>query len=147
MSTTDNGRFKIRTDHKLYVIGHAYSLKPIEACGIIASDGYLGGPNSRLIRMNNVAEDWGTSFEFEPEQQMAVWQDVEDRGEVIAAVYHSHTKHSAVPSRRDIEGAAALDVATTHIIVSVLYTEPQIHAWTISPDGHYTEMPMEEICQ
>jgi proteasome lid subunit RPN8/RPN11 len=141
-----NTPFFLRRKHQQAIIDHALSLKPVEACGIIASHMWTGGARSRLLRMNNIAEEWGTSFEFEPEQQIAVWNELETRGEVVAAVYHSHTKHVPVPSRRDIEGARALDPLTTHIIVSVRDgEEPVMKAWKIGHDGSYTEVDLEII--
>lgn len=137
--------FQIRRIHKQAIIDHAQSFKPIEACGLLAAATYGGNAQSRLIRMNNVAEEWGDSFEFEPEQQLAVWNDLEERGEVVAAIYHSHTKHSAYPSARDIAGARAVDPRTVHIVVSVMSEITETRAFSISPGGTVCEVELEEI--
>lgn len=100
------------------IIDHALSDAPIEACGLILGPVQDGNVKDRLIRMDNIAEEWGTSFEFDPRQQMAVWNDMESRGEVPVAVYHSHTKHSAQPSSRDADGAVL--PKAHYIIVSTL---------------------------
>ena len=136
--------FKLRAEHRQAIIDHALSLKPVEACGIIASKVWYGGQYARLLRMNNVAEEWGDNFEFEPEQQLAVWNDLENRGEVIAAVYHSHTRHPAWPSARDIAGARAVDRLTTHLIVSVQDDKPVVRGFLINGE-QVAEIHIEEI--
>lgn len=140
--------FQIRARHQQAIIDHALSQKPIEACGLIASSLWSGGRGARLIRMNNIAEEWGTAFEFEPEQQMAVWNDMELRGEVAAAIYHSHTRHDPIPSIRDIAGAKGTDPLATHIIVSVKDEVPEIRAWKMTGffgDPQYIKVNLEVI--
>lgn len=136
--------FQLLARHREAIIDHALSQKPIEACGIIAAKFWYGGPTSRLVRMENHAEEWGTSFEFEPEQQLAVWNDLEQRNEVVAAVYHSHTKHPAWPSERDIAGARAIDSLTTHLIVSVQYERPVLRGFFVSGLG-INEIHIEDV--
>lgn len=140
-------KFQILERHKQAIIDHALAVKPIEACGIIAGrrDATTPVGQDRLIRMNNVAEEWGTSFEFEPEQQMSVWNDIEERDEMVLAVYHSHTRHPAYPSARDIAGAPAVGARAVHIIVSVMSNIPHVCAFDISPDGTITDVELEVI--
>lgn len=136
--------FYLSKIHEQAIIDHALSVAPIEACGIIAGFSYAGSNRDRLIRMNNVAVEWGTNFEFEPSQQVSVWQDIEWRDEVVVAIYHSHTRHPAVPSQRDIAGADAVDPFTRHIIVSVVDPEdPEIAVFQIK-DGVATELDYDE---
>jgi proteasome lid subunit RPN8/RPN11 len=140
----EESMFHIKLSYKQAIIDHALANKPIEVCGVIAGATYSGQQSDRLIRMDNVAEEWGTSFEFDPHQQIGVWQDAELRGEVIVAIYHSHTKHDARPSTRDIAGAAAVDPLTRHIIVSVRDEEPDFRVWLIN-NGEVSEQKVEVI--
>lgn len=139
-------RFQVLKRHKQAILDHALSQDPIEACGIIAGSRSATTPigQDRLIRMNNVAEEWGTAFEFDPEQQLAVWNDIEERNEVVLAVYHSHTKHPAYPSVRDIAGAPAVSSRAVHIIVSVMSGLIETRAFYIE-NGEVTEVELEEI--
>jgi proteasome lid subunit RPN8/RPN11 len=59
----------------------------------------------RLIPMRNVARS-NTFFEFDPQQQLDVWRDMEAQGEEPVVIYHSHTDSQAYPSRTDIENAS-----------------------------------------
>jgi proteasome lid subunit RPN8/RPN11 len=136
--------FKLKAVHMQAIIDHALANKPVEVCGVIASQFWYGGANSRLIRMDNVAENWGIRFEFDEAQQLGVWNDVESRGEIVAAIYHSHTKHDAYPSKYDIAGAAGVDPLTHHIIVSVHGEDPDLQAFMIS-NGKVTPTEIEVI--
>jgi proteasome lid subunit RPN8/RPN11 len=113
---------RIRQDLKQAIIDHAMEDAPIEACGIIAGKDYCGNSADRLIKMDNIAEDWEVGFAFDPQQQLAIWNDLEDRGEVPTVIYHSHTKHSARPSNRDADGAILKQ--THYVIVSTVNALP-----------------------
>ncbi len=89
---------------------------PIETCGIIAGPVKSNLP-LRLIPMRNIAqsEDF---FEFDSQQQLQVWREMEQRNEEPVVIYHSHTHSQAYPSHTDVQYA----------------TEPQAHYIIISTD-------------
>lgn len=93
---------KIQESHVQAILEHAYREHPLEACGLIAG----GRDNSqrRLIHMDNAARS-ETFFQFDPRQQLRVWQEMEDREETPLVFYHSHTHSRAFPSREDIQHA------------------------------------------
>lgn len=133
----------IKTSTKQAIIDHALEDSPIEACGVIAGKIYTGGADDRLIKMDNVAEEWGTSFQFDPDQQIGIWNDMESRGELPVAIYHSHTKHRAVPSDRDQKGAWMN--RSHHIIVSTLDRDnPEFKSFVLV-DGCLIQEEIEEI--
>ena len=103
------------------MLAQAHQDHPVETCGIIAG---LEGSNmpSRLIPMRNAAES-ETFFKFDPQQQLQIWKEMAARGEEPIAIYHSHTKSPAFPSRTDIEYAS----------------EPQSHYVIISTDPKYKQ--------
>jgi len=72
---------------------------PIETCGIIAGpkDSHLP---LRLIPIRNIAQS-STFFEFDPQQQLRVWREMEALDEVPVVFYHSHTQSAAYPSYTD----------------------------------------------
>src|SRR6185369_8568587 len=72
----------------------------------------------RLIPMRNVAQS-ETFFQFDPQQQLQVWREMEARGEAPIVIYHSHTRKQAYPSRTDVSYA----------------TEPQSHYVIIPTDS------------
>lgn len=134
---------KIRAVLKQAIIDHALSDAPIEACGVIVGNMFTGGVRDRLIKMDNIAEEWGTSFQFDPNAQLALWNDMEWRSEVLVAVYHSHTRHDAYPSERDVAGALWPD--THYIIVSVKEpTAPVFKSYFLN-NGDLVPEPIEEL--
>jgi proteasome lid subunit RPN8/RPN11 len=94
---------------------------PVETCGIIAG---VEGSNtpSRLIPMRNIAQA-RDFFQFDPQQQLQVWREMEDKGEEPIVIFHSHTDSQVYPSREDIQYA----------------TEPQAHYVIISTDSRHHE--------
>lgn len=97
------------------MIAHARADHPIEACGVLIGIGARSDYADRAIAMVNV-EQSATCFRFEAAAQLAVWQDAEDQGEQVIAVYHSHTATEAYPSGTDIAYAADPDVR--YVVIS-----------------------------
>ncbi len=89
------------------IIAHARRDHPDEACGVIC--GPAGSDRAeRLIPMAN-AERSPTFYRFDSMEQLRVWRDMDDRGEVPVVIYHSHTATEAYPSRTDISYASQPD--------------------------------------
>jgi proteasome lid subunit RPN8/RPN11 len=83
------------------IIAHARDHAPRECCGVIA--GRDGSP-TRLHRLTNV-EAGVTRYLFDDEEFYRVYWEIENRGESLLAVYHSHPVTVAYPSRTDVEFA------------------------------------------
>lgn len=86
------------------MIAHARADHPDEACGVITGPEGSDHP-ARLIQMLN-ADRSPTFFRFDPQEQLRLYREMDDRGEEIVVVYHSHTSTEAYPSRTDIAYAA-----------------------------------------
>ncbi len=114
---------RIAREHVDAMIAHARKDHPDEACGVIVGPEGSDRP-VRLVRMVN-ADRSPTFFRFDPAEQLRLYQAMDEAGEEIVVVYHSHTATEAYPSRTDISLAA----------------EPQAHyvlistAETIEGDG------------
>jgi proteasome lid subunit RPN8/RPN11 len=89
------------------IVAHARRDHPDEACGVVAGP-VGGGVPSRHIPMAN-AERSTTFYRFDSMEQLAVWREMDDRGEEPVVIYHSHTATEAHPSRTDISLAAEPD--------------------------------------
>jgi proteasome lid subunit RPN8/RPN11 len=100
------------------IVAHARRDFPDEACGIIA--GPEGSDTAaRWIPMTN-ADRSPTFYRFEPAEQLALYQEMDARGEEVVVVYHSHTSTEAYPSRTDI--ALAAEPQAHYLLVSVAET-------------------------
>jgi proteasome lid subunit RPN8/RPN11 len=100
------GVLKIGQDVYDAIVAHARRDHPDEACGIVA--GPAGGEPTRVIQMTNAARS-PTFFQFDSTEQLKVWRELDDRDEVPAVIYHSHTATEAYPSRTDVGLAAEPD--------------------------------------
>ncbi len=96
------------------IVAHARRDHPDEACGLMAGPAGTDRP-TRFVPMAN-AERSPTFYRFDPAEQLAVWREMDDRGEVPVVLYHSHTSTPAYPSRTDI--ALAAEPAAHYVLVS-----------------------------
>lgn len=119
------------------MVAHAREQHPIEACGVIA--GPAGSDRAtRLIRMRNALES-PAAYRFDAAQQLALYRQMDARGEDPIVIYHSHTDSPARPSGTDTR--FALDRDACYAIVSTADPgQPQIRAWRLTgpPDGSWS---------
>jgi len=79
------------------MVAHARSEFPNEACGLLA------GPDGRIERffaMRN-ADESAYTYRLDPKEQLAVFEEIEDAGWELRAIFHSHTHTEAYPSPTD----------------------------------------------
>ena len=110
---------------------------PYEACGLVAGD--AAGRPLRYHPMRNVAGrlDW---FEPDPAELLRLTLHLEEAGETLWAICHSHPRSPARPSASDIALAAYPD--TLYLICSLQDPDaPSVRAWRIR-DGQATEVPL-----
>jgi [CysO sulfur-carrier protein]-S-L-cysteine hydrolase len=96
------------------ILEHCLEEKPCEACGI------LTGRNGRVLHAyatDNVKRS-PVYYEVDPEQQQWVLTTMEEQGEELVAIYHSHPTAAAVPSANDIRLAVHYPEAV-RVIVSL----------------------------
>lgn len=114
---------------------------PIETCGVIAGPEGSNLP-LRFIPMRNAAQS-ETFFQFDPQEQLVVWQDMEAKGEEPVVIFHSHTHSRAYPSRTDIEFASEPDSHYVIIPTLAVYGE-DIRSFRIV-DGMVTEERVQTV--
>ena len=88
------------------MVAHARADHPDEACGVIA--GPTADEPTRFIPMINAARS-PTFYEFDSTDLLRLYREMDDRDEVPAVVYHSHTATEAYPSRTDVAYASEPD--------------------------------------
>ncbi|MEI7794681.1 MAG: M67 family metallopeptidase, partial [Thermoleophilia bacterium] len=81
------------------IIVHAREEFPNECCGLVAG---RDGVATRVLPAINTE---GTPFMYvmDPREQMDLMEQIEDSGEDLLAIYHSHTRSAAYPSKTDVE--------------------------------------------
>jgi len=70
---------------------------PNEACGVIAAE---GGVPVKVFPMKN-ADASPVTYRLDGKEQLKVFDQIDDRGWELWAIYHSHTHSEAYPSETD----------------------------------------------
>ncbi len=110
---------------------------PYEACGVVVGDAQ--GCPLRYHPLRNAAGrlDW-----FEPDRRelLQLTMALEDAGETLWGIYHSHPRSPARPSSSDVEGAAYPE--SLYLIASLLRPgAPVLRAFRIV-DGRVAEVSL-----
>jgi [CysO sulfur-carrier protein]-S-L-cysteine hydrolase len=115
------------------IVEHARRALPNEACGVVAGDRPWadGGRPLRWIPLEN-AHASPFRYAIEPEALLALTIELDDAGEAIWAIVHSHPSSPAEPSPTDIREAFYPEAL--QLIVSLAGSEPLIRAWRVA-DG------------
>ena len=120
------------------IVAHAREDVPNECCGMVAAH---NGQATRVYRARN-AEESPFRYVIHPQDQFRITMEIEDRGEEIAAIYHSHTKSPAEPSQTDINLAENWP-DPVYLICSLAHADaPEIRAWSIG-DGSVEEVELD----
>ncbi len=82
------------------IVAHAKKDHPDEACGVVAGPEGADRP-TRFVPMVNAAMST-TFYEFDSQELLALYKEMDSRDEEPVVVYHSHTATEAYPSRTDI---------------------------------------------
>ena len=116
------------------IIAHARAEAPRECCGVIA--GRDGRP-TRLYRLTNL-EPGVDRYLVDDEEVFRVYREIEDGGEDLLAIYHSHPISVAYPSKTDV--SLAFWSEAYYVICSLEHSEaPVIRAFRIV-DERITEV-------
>jgi proteasome lid subunit RPN8/RPN11 len=98
----------IRADLAEAMVAHARRDHPDEACGLLAGPDGADRPERHIPMVN--AERSPTTYRFDSAEQLRVWRGLEELGETVVVIYHSHPATEAYPSRTDVDLAAEPDV-------------------------------------
>ena len=80
------------------IVAHARDEAPNECCGMVAGS---DGRATRVFRARN-AEASPMRYTIHPQDQIRIMTEIDENGEELVAIYHSHTKTPPVPSQTDI---------------------------------------------
>ena len=128
----------MRISPELYqeLIDHAQTEAPNECCGMIAAQ---DGEAVRVIRARNAAAS-PLRYEIDGAEQLAIYNEIEDAGLDLGAIYHSHTRTEPYPSQTDI--SLAFYPESLYVIIGVAGPEPEVRAFTIR-DGQVGEAELQ----
>jgi proteasome lid subunit RPN8/RPN11 len=118
------------------LLEHAREDAPNECCGLIGGE---DGVAKTVYRARN-AEASPLRYNLDPQDQFRIMTEMEERGEELAAIYHSHTASPAYPSQTDINLAAYPDAL--YLIVSLAEGQKDLRGFRIV-DGEVTEVGLD----
>jgi [CysO sulfur-carrier protein]-S-L-cysteine hydrolase len=117
------------------IVDHARRDHPDEACGVVA--GPVGSDRpERFVPMLNAARS-PTFYEFDSNDLLRLYREMEARDEEPVVVYHSHTATEARPSRTDI--SLAQEPGAHYVLVSTRDPETEEFRSFRIVDGEVTE--------
>ena len=96
------------------MVAHAREDLPNECCGMI---GGRDGEATSVVRVENAAAS-PLRYEMDPQGQYDALKAIEDAGEELVAIYHSHTRSAAYPSQTDVN-EAVMWPEQVYVIVSL----------------------------
>jgi proteasome lid subunit RPN8/RPN11 len=123
------------------VLAHARAELPNEACGLL-SGSLADGRATRFHPARNVDAS-PLRYNVHPEDLVRITFAIEDDGEELVAIFHSHTRSAAVPSATDRRTAMYPD--PFYLLASLAKPDAPpasvLRAWRIV-DGEAMEVPI-----
>ena len=109
------------------IVEHARADAPNECCGVVATrDGVVVGVHPAA----NVAAS-PLRFEIDSLELLRLVTEIEDRGEDLGAIYHSHTRSAAFPSQTDVNFAAGWPGVEWIIVGLAVEGDPEFRSYRI----------------
>ena len=113
------------------MVAHCVRESPLECCGLL---GGVAPRVSSLHPLRNLAQS-ESRYDAEPSDLFAAVVALRERGAEILAIYHSHPRWQAVPSRTDL--AENYYGPVPRIIVSLLSDPPDVRAWRLEAESYH----------
>ncbi len=119
------------------IVAHAREDSPNECCGMI---GGADGAAASVYRSIN-AEASPLRYSLDANDQFRIMREMEENGEELIGIYHSHTASAAFPSQTDVNLAAYPDAV--YVIASLLDAgQPDVRGFWIR-DGEIAEAELD----
>lgn len=121
------------------LVAHAREEVPNECCGMI---GGSDGEAATLYRSIN-AEASPLRYSLDARDQFQIMEAMEERGEELVGIYHSHTASAAYPSQTDVNLASYPEAV--YVIVSLAEpASPDLRGFWIR-DGQIDDAELEIV--
>ena len=120
------------------IVAHSRDDLLNECCGLIGGN---DGEMTSVHRARNAAATW-LRYEVHPSDQFRIMERLEENGEDLVGIYHSHTKSEAYPSQTDINLADGWP-DPLYLICSLEHPDdPVVRAFAIR-DGAVEEVELD----
>jgi proteasome lid subunit RPN8/RPN11 len=118
------------------IVAQARHEAPNECCGLV---GAVDGEAVAVYPLENKARS-PYRYEIDGKAQLQVFDAMDEAGQDLGAIYHSHTRSAPEPSQTDINLAFYPDAI--YLIVGVETQDDDVRAWTIR-DGKVEPVELE----
>ncbi len=116
------------------MVEHGLAGFPNEACGLLA--GKEGRPVKFFPMTNRDASP--VTYRLEPKEQLRVFDEIDDEGWELLAIFHTHTHSEAYPSPTDRKQAFYPEAR--YLVMSLAdRANPILRGFRIAEDGEVTE--------
>jgi proteasome lid subunit RPN8/RPN11 len=108
------------------IVAHAREEAPNECCGLLA------GVDGRATQVHRARNQEASPFRYvvDSRDQIRIMDEIEEAGEELVGIYHSHTRSAAYPSQTDVNLAKGWP-DPLYLICSVAAEEPDVRAYAI----------------
>lgn len=131
-------RLQLKAEHVEGMIAHARREAPRECCGLGIG---RGERIERVVPVTNIAKHPTTRYEADPRELIVHFRQMDERGEELVAIYHSHPASPPLPSPTDL--SLAYYPESVYLIVSLAdAARPTFRAWRLL-DGRPEAVPCE----
>lgn len=121
------------------MVAHAREDAPNECCGMVGGE---DGSAATVYRARN-AEDSPLRYSIDASEQFRLMREIEDAGEELVGIYHSHTRSAPYPSQTDVNLAGWPDAV--YLIVSLADPEhPEMRGYWIR-DGEISDAELDVV--
>ncbi len=118
------------------MVEHGLAEFPNEACGLLA--GKEGRP-VKFFRMTN-RDASPVTYRLDPKEQLRAFDEIDEEGWELLAIFHTHTHSEAYPSETD--RAQAFYAEAYYLVMSLSdRSRPDLRAFRIE-DGEVVETPL-----
>jgi [CysO sulfur-carrier protein]-S-L-cysteine hydrolase len=132
---TGGFRLSITAHHLAEMIEHVRNWHPMEGCGLLAT---RENQVTHVYPGTNIARS-ETFYEMDPREVLNAMREIDERGERLGAIFHSHPSTEAWPSPTDKD--LIFDPDVYMIIISLAGDEPDVRAFRY--DGDVTEVTID----
>jgi proteasome lid subunit RPN8/RPN11 len=123
------------------LLAHARAELPNEACGLLSGSAQDGTATAFHPARNSEASP--LRYDVHPEDLVRITFAIDDAGQDLVAIFHSHTRSPAVPSPTDLRAAMYPDAVYLLTSLADASAPPAtaFRAWRIR-DGEAVEVPL-----
>ena len=123
------------------LLAHARAEEPNEACGLLS--GSLSNGHAGAYHPARNGEASPLRYTVHPDDLLRIMLAIDDGGEDLLAIFHSHTRSPAVPSATDLREARYPDPFYLLASLAEASAPPEValRAWRIV-DGRSSEVPL-----